>query len=411
MEPSGFVILATGNEGISLTGFYVLNWLFFALCIITFSARLAIRWICFQKLLIEDFVMVLAVLLHSAEAVLGYLYIQGCYLLEGLERGQVSPLEQNLFPKIQHCVKGFGYTYTLTTLGTFFIKLNFLLFFRRLGSNVRIYNILWWCILAINIAATVGLIADEDFGCFFGDIGYVFSSACTDKEALFAINARLISSSAIDAITDILVFMFPVIILWRSRVNLRQKLILTIIFSLVFFTIAVTIVRGTIFTTVYSSAGTENGKEVELSFAWFWYYIEFSVAIIIACALSFRSLFVRKDQKLQERRQEERQQQAARPRITGWRLRARNMHDSLITTCKDLEGWSDTESPPSLMFGLPQPASGLMTVNFEDDANWARGTPGTEAHIMVDRTVSVQSLLQRPTEAHDRGREVLHDVP
>lgn len=222
------------------------------------------------------------------------------------------------------------------------------------------------------------------------------------------------------------VFILPVSILWKSHITLRQKFGLTVLFGLVFFTIAVTIVRGSIFTDVYSIIGTKEAQEEQVSFAWFWFYIEFSVgkstftinpflcaerrerviilcheAILVGCILSFRSLFVYREKKMRDRmREQQKHAEAQRLRVPGWRLRARRFQDSLVTTCKSLEGWSDSEASTLTMFGLPKPASGLMTVDFEDDTNWAAGTTEPEAHILVQRSVSVQSLVRRPEEVH-----------
>ncbi|KAJ8122155.1 hypothetical protein ONZ43_g1578 [Nemania bipapillata] len=191
----------------------------------------------------------------------------------------------------------------------------------------------------------------------------------------------------------IAVFAFPVAILWKSRINLRQKLGLTVLFSLVFVTIAITL----------------KGQEQEVTFTWFWFYTEFSVAIIIACILSFRSLFVHQENKAQGRMREQQRLEQAQEIRKGWRLRARQFHDSLITTCKNLEGWSDSDASTVSVFGLPKPQSGMMTVDFEDDANWTRGIQNTEAHVLVERSVSVQSLIRRPAEMHVRGGAVDRD--
>jgi len=70
---------------------------------------------------------------------------------------------------------------------------------------------------------------------------------------------------------------FPVAILWKSRIDMRKKIILTFTFGLVFVTIAITIVRGSVFHRVYSANGTGEAKEQSLTFTWFWFYCEFSV--------------------------------------------------------------------------------------------------------------------------------------
>lgn len=52
---------------------------------------------------------------------------------------------------------------------------------------------------------------------------------------------------------------------------MRKKLILTFVFSLVFLTIAITIVRGAVFHSTYASLST-NAKMQSATFTWFWFY-------------------------------------------------------------------------------------------------------------------------------------------
>lgn len=61
---------------------------------------------------------------------------------------------------------------------------------------------------------------------------------------------------------------------------MRQKLILSLVFSLVFFTIAITIVRGSVFHDEYSG----NGKIQSATFTWFWFYCGFSVGMFHPCS-------------------------------------------------------------------------------------------------------------------------------
>lgn len=67
-------------------------------------------------------------------------------------------------------------------------------------------------------------------------------------------------------------------VLWGSRIGMQKKLILTFIFSLVFLTIAITIVRGSIFHGVYSSTSGQAQMQ-SATFTWFWFYCEFSVGM------------------------------------------------------------------------------------------------------------------------------------
>lgn len=72
---------------------------------------------------------------------------------------------------------------------------------------------------------------------------------------------------------------------------MRKKLALTVIFSLVFFTISITVVRGSIFYQVYSTGASEKGQTQTQRgiFTWFWFYCEFTVGKLwfkLSCPIS-----------------------------------------------------------------------------------------------------------------------------
>ncbi|KAF2177970.1 hypothetical protein K469DRAFT_541349, partial [Zopfia rhizophila CBS 207.26] len=368
------VILPTSSAVISPTAFYVLNWLFFALCTIAFAVRAYIRYVCFRRLLFEDYLMLFALFLHISEAVLIQLYVQYAYDLEAVGMDDLSKLGPDFFPHSQKAFAAVGTCINLTIVGVLVVKLNFLLFFRRLGENIYRFNIAWWAILVFTVAGAIAQIGMQQFGCFFNDITYIFSEHCTDTAALKHIFFNAIFSAVADAVSDFFIIGLPITILWRSHISKRKKFILSLVFGLVFLTIAITIVRGSVFHEVYNNATSKgNGRMQSATFTWFWFYCEFSVAFIIACIVSFRTLFVQRRNEADKRDQvEKRREQIYRSAIRrGLRARARQFHDSVLVTCKTLEGVSDSDADLS-MRGLPGVPTGLMTVNFDDDSNWRK---------------------------------------
>lgn len=212
-------------------------------------------------------------------------------------------------------------------------------------------------------------------------------------------------------------------------------------------TVGITIVRGSVFHEQYSVSTGEKVQIQSGTFTWFWFYAEFSVAFIIACMVSFRSLFVQRANRSSAEREERERRDAAyrsamrrrqmgagsgRSGSNGWRDKWHQLHDSVLDTCRSLEGWSGSEADTLAMRGLPTVPSGLMTVDFNDDDNWKRKkshitttvtsaatTPRggedleygrRETHferVSAERPVSVQSLLENLQEVHlkqDVGR-------
>lgn len=87
-----------------------------------------------------------------------------------------------------------------------------------------------------------------------------------------------------DVVTDILVVSFPVALLWRVRVNVRQKIGLGVSLCLSLVMAIVSIVR--------ISCIKFNGGAVDIVWLVFWQQQECSIAVIMVSVSAFRSLFV-----------------------------------------------------------------------------------------------------------------------
>ncbi|KAK4157555.1 hypothetical protein C8A00DRAFT_11601 [Chaetomidium leptoderma] len=375
----GALFAPTGNDIIAATPFYVLTWIFFGLCIVAFTVRAYIRYACFRRLVVEDYLMLVALALHSAEAILIQLFVGHMYDVEAVEKGDFSRIGPDFFPNSQKGFAALGASINLTIVGVLIVKLNFLLFFRRLGvgAGMRKFDIAWWAVTIFTVGVTIAQIGMQTFGCFFGSTDYIFSENCAAEPALTRIFTNAIFSAVVDALSDVMILCFPIWILWGSGISLRKKLALTVVFSLVWLTIAITIVRGSVFHQQYSMAATGHASQMQsATFTWFWFYMEFSVAFIIACIVSFRSLFVQRAKMESAPRQEQEWREAAYRSAMrrGWRAKWLQLHDGVLETCKTLEGWSGSDAETLHARGLPGVPSGLMTVDFHDDSNWQKNS-------------------------------------
>ncbi|KAH7329690.1 hypothetical protein B0I35DRAFT_474258 [Stachybotrys elegans] len=408
-ETPGPVIIPTSHADISQTAFYVLNWIFLGLCTLGFAVRAFIRLACFRHLLLEDYLMLLALIVHSAEAALIELFVGYAYDLESAQKGNMSKAAQPGFlDNSKQALVALGVSINLAIIGILLIKVNFLLFFRRLSSRMPWAVVAWWAVLLFTIGGAAAQIGMQEFTCFFGDVEDIFSHRCTSIETIRRVFINAIVSVVLDAVADFLIILFPVTILWSTRLSMRRKLLLTSIFCIVFLTIAITVVRGSVFHDAYDNSG--SGKILSATFLWFWFYCEFTVAYLVACIVSFRTLFVQRENRSKDRYEKEQRRKAiynSAMRRRGWRGRASAWRESILETCKTLEGWSGSEGEtlyPNR--GLPDPPIGLMTVDFNDDASWTKNIPTTTTILGrgVPRSVSAQSLLE-PQPTHPPGSE------
>lgn len=135
-----------------------------------------------------------------------------------------------------------------------------------------------------------------------------------------------------------------------------------------------------------------------------------STAFLISCIVSFRSLFLRREKTSHDLLRERQRKESARQNALDkrWRIRLRNLHDSVLDTCRTLEGWPGSDEELNAMRTLPSVPSGLMTVDFSDDTNWnksvrtvTRDGPAA-ADISIERTFSVRSFPRSPGTAHHK---------
>ncbi|KAK7959810.1 uncharacterized protein PG986_004664 [Apiospora aurea] len=319
---------------VSETAFKVVVWLTTAICIVVSALRFTIRYLTFRRLFNEDYFMLFSVLcLITLAAILqhflGYMYL----VLE-------MPTQVKMPDRVVLEEPGLRTALTLNTVGIWAIKLNFLAFFRRFGIQIRSYMISWW--VASFLVVSCGLV---QIGVILA-IGSQFDSLALITENLIHVYTIYKASIALDVISDAIIF-----IAWRSGITVRQKLVLTGVFLLVGFTVAVTIVRGNIFGGVYKAVGDANHIRV-LNIGWllFWFMIQYIVSFMIACIISFRSLWVNKREKNNSRRFQLDQRQRAAGDLSPADSRQRRgprsrWQDSVLQTLADLEA-KDLEPEP-----------------------------------------------------------------
>lgn len=172
--------------------------------------------------------------------------------------------------------RAYGVTYLFYTLGVYSVKLSFLVFFYRLGSRITLYLVLWWGVVLITIgfgAASIGIV---NYSCEFEPIDTMMQH-CTKPESLVATFDMFKLSVAMDLVTDALIILFPMLILWRVRVSMRKKIILGGVFGLVAFTIVVTSFRSSVFNSEIKDMRNGDIHAINLAWSWFWHHVQLSV--------------------------------------------------------------------------------------------------------------------------------------
>ncbi|KAI1449868.1 hypothetical protein F5Y02DRAFT_164594 [Annulohypoxylon stygium] len=340
-------------------------WGGFALCVVVFSGRIAIRVMCFKRIFVEDYLMFIALCFLLAASVVSQLFLKCAYIMNALSKGAIPP--PDFIDEMTRGLRAFGSVLLLDFLGIWLIKFNFLLFFRRLGNHVNTYRIFWWVVFIFNLAAGAAVFGLTDYSCAMRPAEFGLANCGTPESIKRTYNSTRVLS-VLDAFGDMLIIGFPCWILWGCKLNLRKKLTLTGIFGLVAFTIIVTIIRGTTFDSGYHSIHGGDVMQINMLWSWFWFNVEFIVAFTVGCLGSFRALFASaaKDVAVQERERRAASYDTSKPK--GLRSRLRLLTDDLLTT---LMTWEDPKAINEDVSELPHPPSGRLSVDFQQGEAWS----------------------------------------
>ncbi|KAF3771388.1 hypothetical protein M406DRAFT_220852, partial [Cryphonectria parasitica EP155] len=316
-----------------------INWLFFSLSVIALASRLYIRITVFRKLIAEDFLMLATLCLLIADEALGQRFSATIYWFMGVLNGTKSYGTDltGFLDAASAMLKALGSAIIFFLAALYVIKANFMFFFRRLGSRgSKLFFTLWW--IAFGIVMACGVVSlcmgIQTFRCLFNGIVYTLENCESDADQNVYFTYFKVTV-ALDIITDAIIIAFPIWILWGVQISTRKKVALGAIFSLVGLTIVATILRGAILTSVFEES--EAGKTINIPWIWFWFHIELCISVIVACLVSFRSLFMHNREQVSG----EAQRRAAalrRRRNLGLRGQFKYWQDSVFDACRTLEG-------------------------------------------------------------------------
>ncbi|KAI0435978.1 hypothetical protein F4803DRAFT_557459 [Xylaria telfairii] len=374
----------TTQEILSEHAFRAVIWFAVGICTVVSAIRYGIRFACWRRLLPEDYLMLVALLLLISIASVLQRYVGDIYYLTHVQNGLELP-GPDFERRVLNALRAAGFVLILGAIGIYTIKFNFLFFFYRLGHKIKPYVIVWWVVTFFVVSSLVINLGIIPYKCSFGNIVEITVECATEMSVGHTYTVYKLSV-ALDVICDALIIAFPAMIIWRTKMNWRQKATISAVFLLVGFTIAVTIVRVSLFGEVYNELQKNDRKVVDTTWILFWLYVEYLVSFIINCIISFRSLWVNQKEKANEKALKRnnqrliiRDRQVNRAPNSKWKMFQQNVLDTLA----DLE--DTTLERNSSGFIELEPPSGNMTVDF---SNW-----GTTQHSDAGVKSTVRSSL------------------
>lgn len=117
-----------------------------------------------------------------------------------------APLGSNFITNTEGMLKSCGSAIILFIVGFYFIKVNFMLFFYRLGNRTtRMFRVVWWVVFGIVLACGVASVTMgvSTFKCLFGGILYTFTT-CETRAYENSFFTYFRASVALDIFTDAL---------------------------------------------------------------------------------------------------------------------------------------------------------------------------------------------------------------
>lgn len=340
-------VLSTTSELMSLQAFHGTIWALTGLCVVVFFGRLWVRWISLGRLVAEDFIMLIVLCLLLADAIITQIRLRYVYEMEEVGNGLRQP-PLTFLEDVPKGLRGLLALQILTSIGLWGVKFNFLLFFYRIFCAAdRLYRRLWWVVVVVTVLCLGAFLGDSAYKCTASDVEVILTE-CTYPSQIRLEWIQVQTSSAIDAFNDALIMIFPIAIVWRVKISLRKKLYLSLMFMVTLLTIAMAIIRGTI---SYGRLASDYSQSQNISWIWFWLQMELIVSFLVACLVSFRVLFTQTKAKPKYTPPNHSPDQPAtfggswKPKNSG---KKRNIYDSLVDTCIELEGISDMRTDHSV---------------------------------------------------------------
>ncbi|KAF2787235.1 hypothetical protein K505DRAFT_367528 [Melanomma pulvis-pyrius CBS 109.77] len=287
--------------------------------------RYYVRFKTFRHFLLDDFLTLFAWILMEVTAA-------------------VRMPSANFVANAERYFKGSLAVLFLFYVGLWTIKLSFLVFFYKLGEQVAYCRVRWWIVTTITVASGAICVGTIQYHCLAESLEKA-AIKCLDRDAIEFQSITLKVNYALDVMTDALIMLLPISILWNVRISMTRRLALVGVFSLVIITMVIAIVRLTV--TTDGNKISRSNNPVESTWLYTWHFIESSVgamqaytyftAIIVACLASFRALFSNKKRAREAEEALERERDMnGRPGLNLRVIKAHAKHfqDSLFNTVK-----------------------------------------------------------------------------
>ncbi|KAH3371389.1 hypothetical protein KXW99_000318 [Aspergillus fumigatus] len=266
---------------LSVNGLIGVTWTGAGLGIIFASIRFGIRIKRMKRLLVDDYFVLLALVFLVTNAILQTLQAPHLYYM----------LLNVTGPDIvYHALKYTHFEFVI--IGIFWsvlwsIKGSFLALFWLISDGLPHYRRVWWGVTTFAVLAYIGCWLASILNCHppsdyfrFGIVVVELWRKCTKPIDIRGSVISICYSTTVDILTDLMIMYLPLRILWKTKMNLYQKLGLATVFCLGFVIIAAAIIRAVAIT------GKAYSDQAALAI---WGIAESSISMIVGCLPPFKS--------------------------------------------------------------------------------------------------------------------------
>ncbi|MCJ1307352.1 hypothetical protein MMC25_000998 [Agyrium rufum] len=253
---------------------------FYALALGGAFARTIVRWKVNRAFAADDAFLAAAIVFMTASFVILWLSIPDIYLFQALSADPFAVvIPTDLMQRTSWFQESDKAYLAVAWTAIFSVKFGFLMFFRRLVDRLPKLATYWKIICAITGIFYIFCFIDGFVACPYNGMA---AQACTHEPALTRVIILASFSIAADIISDLMIVMVPIWILWKVQMRMQQKLGLAIFLCLNLAQAFVGLIR--VATIHYY--GT-----IDQTWNYFWFHMEVVIAVMMISLTAFRSVF------------------------------------------------------------------------------------------------------------------------
>ncbi|KAF2811788.1 uncharacterized protein BDZ99DRAFT_569750 [Mytilinidion resinicola] len=249
--------------------------------------RLAIRWKIFKRLSLDDYLVVLAWGALLPAEIIWHTRIRSYFDKIDTMPSPPAHVDNYVSDKIKEGPKWHATYHILFGICLWSVKFSFLAFFWKIVDKTHTRGIWWWGVTGITAVTFITFLCLWPWECTGGSVEHLLVY-CQDKPQIHIADTMFQVNTAFDFITDSLIISIALRILWPARISWLKKALLLAVFACILLTMAITLLR------IVIAPSHQLSQTTDLPWHWHftWSVIEMSLAISVACLISFHQLYV-----------------------------------------------------------------------------------------------------------------------